>query len=66
MPRCYGTYTVLGEELSAAELDEVCVTVADMPYADYRECRVMDLLLASLRRRMSIAGRRTLLQGAMA
>jgi radical SAM superfamily enzyme YgiQ (UPF0313 family) len=48
MPRCYGTYTVLGEELSAAELDEVCVTVPDMSYEDYRECRLMDLLLASL------------------
>lgn len=48
MPRCYGTYTVLGEDLRAAELDEVCVTVPDMSYEDYRECRVMDLLLASL------------------
>ncbi|MEU0822739.1 B12-binding domain-containing radical SAM protein [Streptomyces mirabilis] len=48
MPRCYGSYTVLGEDLRAAELDEVCVTVPDMPYEDYRECRVMDLLLASL------------------
>jgi hypothetical protein len=48
MPRCYGAYTILGEELRAAELDEVCVTVPDMPYEDYRECRVMDLLLAAL------------------
>ncbi|MDX3749602.1 B12-binding domain-containing radical SAM protein [Streptomyces sp. AK08-02] len=47
MPRCYGSYTVLGEELRTAELDEVCVTVPDMPYEDYRECRVMNLLLAS-------------------
>ncbi|MGP3922491.1 radical SAM protein [Streptomyces sp. 8N616] len=48
VPRCYGAYTVLGEELRAAELDEVCVTVPGMPYEDYRECRVMNLLLASL------------------
>lgn len=48
IPRCYGSYAVLGEELRAAELDEVCVTVPDMPYEDYRECRVMNLLLASL------------------
>ncbi|MET8248305.1 radical SAM protein [Streptomyces sp. NPDC005202] len=48
MPRCYGAYSVLGEELRAAELDEVCVTVPDMPYEDYRECRVMNLLLAAL------------------
>ncbi|KQX51508.1 hypothetical protein ASE09_33460 [Streptomyces sp. Root66D1] len=48
MPRCYGSYTVLGEELRAAELDEVCVTVPEMPYEDYRECRVMNLLLAAL------------------
>ncbi|MCH0562157.1 B12-binding domain-containing radical SAM protein [Streptomyces sp. MUM 2J] len=48
MPRCYGSYTVLGEELRAAEVDEVCVTVPDMAYEDYRECRVMNLLLASL------------------
>ncbi|KOV56851.1 B12-binding domain-containing radical SAM protein [Streptomyces sp. MMG1121] len=48
MPRCYGAFNVLGEELRTAELDEVCVTVPDMPYEDYRECRVMNLLLASL------------------
>lgn len=48
MPRCYGAYTAFGEELRAAELDEVCVTVPEMPYEDYRECRVMNLLLASL------------------
>ncbi|MGP3948546.1 hypothetical protein [Streptomyces sp. 7N604] len=48
VPRCYGAYTVFGEELRAAELDEVCVTVPDMPYEDYRESRVMNLLLASL------------------
>ncbi|MFJ3365773.1 B12-binding domain-containing radical SAM protein [Streptomyces anthocyanicus] len=48
IPRCYGSYKVLGEEVRAAELDEVCVTLPDMPYEDYIECRVMNLLLASL------------------
>jgi tRNA A37 methylthiotransferase MiaB len=48
VPRCYGRYQVLGTEVRAAEVDEVCVTVPDMPYEDYRECRVMNLLLASL------------------
>jgi hypothetical protein len=48
MPRCYGAYRALGEELRAAEVDEVCVTVPDMAYEDYRECRVMNLFLASL------------------
>ncbi|MGX1976338.1 B12-binding domain-containing radical SAM protein [Streptomyces kronopolitis] len=48
IPRCFGRYTVLGEEVRAAELDEVCVELPTLSYEDYRECRVMDLLLASL------------------
>ncbi|MET8831304.1 cobalamin-dependent protein [Streptomyces sp. NPDC004610] len=48
MPRCFGRYTVLGKEIRAAELDEVCVELPNLPYEDYRECRLMDLLVASL------------------
>ncbi|MFF1736884.1 B12-binding domain-containing radical SAM protein [Streptomyces sp. NPDC058247] len=48
IPRCFGRYTVLGCEIRTAELDEVCVELPNLSYADYRECRVMDLFVASL------------------
>ncbi|MFI8437132.1 B12-binding domain-containing radical SAM protein [Streptomyces sp. NPDC079020] len=48
MPRCFGRYTVLGQEVRAAELDEVSVELPNLSYEEYRECRVMDLLVASL------------------
>ncbi|MFE7129340.1 B12-binding domain-containing radical SAM protein [Streptomyces sp. NPDC057638] len=48
IPRCFGRYTVLGREVRAAELDEVCVELPNLSYEEYRECRVMDLLVASL------------------
>ncbi|WP_432159613.1 B12-binding domain-containing radical SAM protein [Streptomyces sp. NRRL F-5630] len=48
MPRCFGRYTVLGKEVRAAELDEVCVELPNMSYEEYRECRVMDLFVPSL------------------
>jgi hypothetical protein len=48
MPRCFGKYTVLGKQIAAAELDEVCVELPNLTYDEYRECRVMDLLVASL------------------
>ncbi|MCG7202349.1 B12-binding domain-containing radical SAM protein [Streptomyces arenae] len=48
MPRCFGKYTVLGKEVRTAELDEVCVELPNLSYDEYRECRVMDLLVSSL------------------
>ncbi|MER7047946.1 B12-binding domain-containing radical SAM protein [Streptomyces jumonjinensis] len=48
IPRCFGRYTVLGREIRAAELDEVCVELPNLSYEEYRDCRVMDLLVASL------------------
>lgn len=48
LPRCFGRYRVLGEEIRAAELDEVCVSLPDLSYEEYRECRVMDLLVSAL------------------
>jgi radical SAM superfamily enzyme YgiQ (UPF0313 family) len=48
IPRCFGRYSVLGEELVTAELDEVCVELPDLPYADYVECRLVDLLVGCL------------------
>lgn len=48
IPRCFGRFQVLGEEIRAAELDEVCVSLPDLSYGEYRECRVMDLLVSAL------------------
>lgn len=48
VPRCFGRYSFLGQEVRAAELDEVCVELPNLSYEEYRECRVMNLLVASL------------------
>lgn len=47
MPRCIGQYEVLGDTIRAVEVDEVCVGGPDLPYGDYRECRLMNLLVAT-------------------
>ncbi|MGK5533170.1 B12-binding domain-containing radical SAM protein [Streptomyces sp. URMC 129] len=49
LPRCYGRYQVAGREIRAAEADEVCVSVLpSMSYVDYKECRLVNLLVATL------------------
>jgi radical SAM superfamily enzyme YgiQ (UPF0313 family) len=48
IPRCFGVYNVLGSTVSAAEIDEVCVSTANMPFDDYLECRYFDLLVHTL------------------
>ena len=47
VPRCFGAYEVLGAPVVTAEVDEVCVELPDLPYAHYRDCRRLDLLVAA-------------------
>jgi radical SAM superfamily enzyme YgiQ (UPF0313 family) len=46
VPRCFGRYEVLGEELVAAEIDEICVTLPTLPFNDYLDCRQMNLMVS--------------------
>jgi len=45
VPRCYGTYEILGKKISVAEIEEVCVTNSTLSFQDYLECRKMNLVI---------------------
>lgn len=43
MPRCFGRYRYFDEEFTCAEIEEVCVAQDSMSFADYLDCRELDL-----------------------
>ena len=45
VPRCYGTYEILGKIISVAEIEEICTNNNTLSFNDYLECRKMDLIL---------------------
>lgn len=45
LPRCFGYYTVLGRQIIAAEIEEVCVSTNTLSFEDYVKCRKMHLLI---------------------
>ncbi len=45
LPRCYGYYDVLGKQIIAAEIEEVCISTNKLPFEDYVKCRVMHLII---------------------
>lgn len=45
VPRGFGRYRVLGEDLIAAEVDEVCVESDSMTFGDYLQSRLFDLVV---------------------
>jgi len=45
MPRCFGTYTIMGEAVDVVETEEICVASNAMSYEDYRKCRALDLTM---------------------
>ena len=45
VPRCYGSYNFLGEELNVAEIEEICVANETLSFEDYLECRKMNLII---------------------
>jgi radical SAM superfamily enzyme YgiQ (UPF0313 family) len=46
LPRCIGTYAIYDEDVSIAELHEVCVANRTMPFEEYVACRDLNLSLA--------------------
>ena len=45
LPRCFGYYDVLGKQMVAAEIEEVCVSTNTLSFEDYVKCRKMHLLI---------------------
>ena len=45
VPRCYGSYNVLGDELNVAEIEEICTSHNTLSFDDYLECRKMNLIV---------------------
>ncbi len=45
LPRCFGTYEILGENISVAEIEEICTHNNTLSFNDYLECRKMDLIV---------------------
>jgi len=45
LPRCYGYYDCLGEEINSVEIEEICVSNDSLTYADYVDCRRYHLII---------------------
>lgn len=45
LPRCYGNYTLFGEQFSSAEIEEICVANATLSFQDYLQCRLLHLVV---------------------
>ena len=45
LPRCFGSYTIMGETVDVVETEEICVGSSAMSYEDYRDCRALDLTM---------------------
>lgn len=45
-PRCFGGYQLFGKTINVAEIEEVCVANATLPFEDYLECRRLNLFVA--------------------
>lgn len=45
LPRCYGYFECLGEEIVAAEIEQICIGNSSLPFSDYLECRRLHLIV---------------------
>ena len=45
LPRCFGYYNILGKQIIAAEIEEVCISTNTLSFEDYVKCRKMHLLI---------------------
>ena len=46
LPRCFGHFSTLGENIVCAEIEEVCVENNTLSFEDYLECRRLNLFVA--------------------
>lgn len=45
LPRCFGYYDILGKQITAAEIEEVCISTNTLSFENYVKCRKMHLLI---------------------
>ena len=45
LPRAFGSYPLFDEVLNVAEIEEICIENATLPYQDYLACRRMNLIV---------------------
>lgn len=45
LPRCFGHWNVLGEQINVAEIEEICVANDSLTFEDYLDCRHMHLII---------------------
>lgn len=45
IPRCYGAYDVLGEEVNVAEIEEICIASDTLSFEEYIACRRFHLVI---------------------
>jgi len=45
VPRCYGHYSVLGQQISCGEIEEIVVQNSTLSYSDYLAARKMNLIV---------------------
>jgi len=45
LPRCYGTFSFMGESFTSAEIEEIVVSHNAMSLSDYLDCRVMHFFI---------------------
>lgn len=45
IPRCYGAYDLLGEEINVAEIEEICIANSTLTFDEYIACRRFHLII---------------------
>tara|TARA_B100000965_G_scaffold142756_1_gene118907 strand:+ start:786 stop:2906 length:2121 start_codon:yes stop_codon:yes gene_type:complete len=45
VPRCYGTYKFLGDEISVSEVEGICTSTNTLSFQDYLDCRKINLII---------------------
>lgn len=45
LPRCFGYFDVLGEQINVAEIEEICIANSSLTFEDYLSCRRMHLVI---------------------
>jgi len=46
LPRCFGYYDFLGEEIVSSELEEIAVANSTLSFQDYLDCRKMNFIIS--------------------
>lgn len=44
-PRCFGSYTIMGEKVDVVETEEICISSSTMTFEDYCDCRALNLTI---------------------